>query len=465
MEHLQIAPSGSFRAASLREREPRIYAYKRLDTLPIHVVVAIPEQQVLAGWWRQTAETIAGATALAALLCLLIALLARQVRRGERLAEALRGSEARFRNFAESTSDWFWEQDETLRFTYVSEEVAHVAGVPGSSHIGKRREELAGPYDEVEWIAHQEDIAARRPFRNFRYRRARPDGTSRYISISGKPIFEPDGSFRGYRGTGRDITQEILAERRLLEAKVEAETASAAKGEFLAVISHELRTPLNAIIGFSEVIAREILGPVGRPKYREYAIDILTAGQHLLKLINNILDMSKIEARKMELHEAPFDIAAVIGACMRLMERRAAETGVSLVNWVSPDLPMMRGDEMRMRQAVLNLLSNAVKFTPPEGEVKVSSTREAGWLEIVIQDSGIGMSADEVAIALQPFRQVESSMNRTHEGTGLGLPLAKAFVELHGGRLVIESAPHGGTTIRLRLPAERFVAMGAVAAE
>jgi PAS domain S-box-containing protein len=454
---LASAPGGTFRAVGVREGVERIYAYRRLNVFPIHVVVALPEAIVLAPWRREAVETIAVAAVLAGLLCGLIGMLGRQVRRGEALTEALAASETRFRDYAEASSDWFWEQDETLRFTYFSGEAVDTAGVQATRTLGRTRREIASDRGESHWAAHETELAARLPFRSFRYQWTRPDGEVRYIEASGRPIFDEHGTFRGYRGTGRDVTPEILAERRLLEAKAEAEAASAAKGEFLAVISHELRTPLNAIIGFSEVMAREILGPIGRPKYREYAADILYAGQHLLKLINDVLDMSKIEARKMELHETEFDIGAAVESCVRLIQPRAAAAGVSLVNWVSPELPRLLGDETRFRQALLNLLSNAVKFTPVEGEVKLRSHIDENGLEISIRDTGIGMSAKEVEIALQPFRQVEGAMNRTQEGTGLGLPLARAFIELHGGHLVIESATGEGTLVRMRLPSSRLI--------
>jgi len=457
MRHLGEAPSGTFRDVTVIDGKRRIFAYKRLDAFPIHVVVAITEATVLAEWRWEAIETAVAAVVLAGLLCALIALLARQVRRRETLSEALRASETRFRDFAQSTSDWFWEQDDQFRFTYLSGELEQVTGVSIGSFVGKTREEVSSSIKPEDLEAHLADLAAHRPFRDFRSQRVRADGEVRYLSISGKPIFDGAGRFCGYRGAGRDITQEILAERRLLEAKAEAEAASVAKGEFLAIISHELRTPLNAIIGFSEVIAREVFGPIGRTKYREYAVDILSAGQHLLKLINNILDMSKLEARRMNLDEAPFDLAAVIDACLRLMHRRAAETGVSLVNGVAPGLPWLNGDETRIRQAILNLVANAVKFTPPGGEVKLTAELTPEALDIVVSDTGIGMTADEILIALQPFRQVESSMNRIHEGTGLGLPLAKAFIELHGGRLIIESTPGHGTRARIHLPAGRLV--------
>src|SRR5262249_42185986 len=178
------------------------------------------------------------------------------------------------------------------------------SGLPVADHIGKTRQQVVHRGVTAEqWRRHQADLDARRPFRDFRFQRVGLDGTVRHISISGRPVFDETGRFRGYSGNARDITPEIEAEQRLREPKVEAESAARAKGEFLALISHELRTPLNAIIGFSDLIHRELMGPLGTPRYREYAGDILSAGRHLLELINNVLDMSKIEARKMELAE------------------------------------------------------------------------------------------------------------------------------------------------------------------
>jgi PAS domain S-box-containing protein len=457
--------SATFQAASARTGEMRIYSYRALDNLPIYLLVSIAEDAALAGWRREAIDTVLGALLMTLLLGGLVFGLGRQVARGEALSEKLRVSEARFRDFTEATSDWLWEQDEQLRFSYLSEEVFNKSGLPVASHIGKTRREVIPTLTDEEWAAHQADLDARRPFRNFRFKRIGVDGQSRYVSTSGKPVFDEKGVFRGYRGTARDITEEIHAEVKLREAKAEAEAASAAKGEFLAVMSHELRTPLNAIIGFSEIISGEVLGPVGSERYRGYAGDILHAGHHLLGLINDILDMSKIEARQMELHESVFDIAAATMSCVRLMRQRAGNGGVALANAVPPDLPRVRGDEMRIRQVILNILSNAVKFTPPEGEVELrAKPLDEGGLELSIQDHGIGMTADEIAIALQPFRQVESAANRTHEGTGLGLPLAKALIELHGGSLVIASTPGDGTLVRIVLPSARVLDLGHVAA-
>ena len=456
---LAAAPSGIYRDTDPGDGRERIVSYRRVAGLPLVNAVSIETDAVLKEWRHQARAFSTAALAAAVILCILIFLLAKEVGRREALAAALRANEERFRNFAEASSDWFWEQDENLRFSYLSAAVFDRSGLPAADHIGKtRRDVVTRGVSAEQWRRHQADLDARRPFRDFRFQRSMPDGTLRHISISGKPVFDEAGRFRGYAGNARDITREIVAEQRLLETKAEAEAASRTKSDFLAVISHELRTPLNAIIGFSDVINREVLGPIGSVKYREYAGDILSAGRHLLGLINNILDMSKIEAQKMELFEEIVDIAALAASCVKIVEGAAADGRVTLAVDIPAELPYLRGDEMRLRQILLNLLSNAVKFTPAEGRVTLSARlADDGALELAVADTGIGMSEDEVVIALQPFRQVESALARKHEGTGLGLPLVKAFAEMHGGTLSLHSVAGGGTTALIRLPATRVM--------
>jgi signal transduction histidine kinase len=244
----------------------------------------------------------------------------------------------------------------------------------------------------------------------------------------------------------------------LVRAHAEAEAASRAKSEFLANMSHELRTPLNAIIGFAEVIERETFGPTV-PRYREYASDIHGSGRHLLQVINDILDLAKVEAGQMLLHEARLDPALVMQGCVRLIKPRAAKSNVRVYTAFDPNLPVLLADEARLRQIALNLLSNAVKFTKAGGRVSISTGVDtAGGITIAVTDTGIGMTEDEIRIALEPFRQVTSSLSRTNEGTGLGLPLTKTLVELHGGRLEISSAPGRGTTVTAHFPPSRSLA-------
>ena len=249
----------------------------------------------------------------------------------------------------------------------------------------------------------------------------------------------------------------------LVRAHAEADAASRAKSEFLANMSHELRTPLNAIIGFAEVIERETFGPTGA-RYREYASDIHGSGRHLLQVINDILDLAKVEAGQMLLHEARLDPALVMQGCVRLIKPRAAKTNVRLYTAFDPNLPVLLADEARLRQIALNLLSNAVKFTKPGGRVSISTGLDsAGGITIAVADTGIGMTPEEVRIALEPFRQVMSSLSRSNEGTGLGLPLTKTLVELHSGRLDIASVPGRGTTVTVTFPPSRSLAQPAEA--
>jgi signal transduction histidine kinase/HAMP domain-containing protein len=254
-----------------------------------------------------------------------------------------------------------------------------------------------------------------------------------------------------------DIT--LLKEREtvLREAKEQAESASRSKSEFLANMSHELRTPLNAVLGFSEIIRDAIMGPVDA-RYQEYANDIYTAGRHLLSLINDVLDLSKIEVGRLELQEEDVDIAEVVATCNRIIEGRAKEAELEVAVNIASELPLVRADARRLKQIVLNLLSNAVKFTPAGGRIIISAaTLPSGEPIISVSDTGIGMRSEDVALALEPFRQIDGALNRRYEGTGLGLPLVQRLVQLHGGALSIKTAPGAGTTITLRLPADRCI--------
>jgi signal transduction histidine kinase len=246
------------------------------------------------------------------------------------------------------------------------------------------------------------------------------------------------------------------AERHELHlAKAAAEEVSRTKSEFLASMSHELRTPLNAIIGFSDVMQKGMFGPIPE-RYRHYSSDIFQSGNHLLDLINDILDLSKLEAGKLELHEEEFDLALAVRVSMHLVEPQAQKSKVQLINDIGHDLPRVRGDNRRVRQ-VLNLLSNAVKFTPEDGHVRVSAANKKGGLAIYVQDTGIGIAAAQISKVLEPFTQIDSKLSRKHEGTGLGLPIAKRLVELHGGTLTIESELNVGTTVTVNLPHRRLL--------
>ncbi|MGF1631521.1 MAG: PAS domain-containing sensor histidine kinase [Kiloniellaceae bacterium] len=624
---------------------------------------------------------------------------------------ALRESEARLRDFAAAASDWFWEMDAELRFSYMSERLRDVTGVNPRATIGKSRQDLgAGDTDADKWEAHLADLQAHRPFRDFRYIYIAANGDRQYWSISGVPLFDEFGGFLGYRGTGRNLTDEYRARRMAFEAQdlllqaiehfssavalfdsedrlllfndsyvdifgpgadsigpgmsfedlvnlqvkhglipaafgreegwiaermarhhnpieefeteradgkwirvreertanggmfltvtdvtetktieraereirerlravidhlpaglvlkdedgryllanqqfmelyglqdcdvigrtaydhfpqVQAETIAAqdhtvlrtgipmeaemevtrmdgekvfcmitrfpvldsvghaigiggihmniseikekerqlriarddaeranhAKSAFLANMSHELRTPLNAIIGFSEIMEQGLFGPLGNPQYRGYAEDIRRSASHLLSIISDILDLSKIEAGRMELHEEMIDLAYVVNSCLTIVKESAANAGLALRTLLPEGLPPLYADKRSVRQILLNLLSNSIKFTPSGGSVTVKAKLEpSGGLVLIVRDTGIGMTADGIEIVLQPFGQIESAHTRTRNGTGLGLPISKSLAEIHGGSMTVESEVGKGTSITVRFPAAR----------
>lgn len=234
-------------------------------------------------------------------------------------------------------------------------------------------------------------------------------------------------------------------------AKIRAEAANQAKSEFLANMSHELRTPLNAINGFSEIMAGEMFGPLGDARYKEYCQDILNSGQHLLALINDVLDMAKIEAGKMQMHFESVDLDDLCQDGIRLMRGRAEESEIKLTSDIAPD-SQVQADYRAMKQVLLNLLSNAIKFTPRGGQVSVRAGVEAGWAFLSVSDNGIGISAEDLPRLAQPFEQVETKHARATQGTGLGLALTKSLIEMHQGRLELNSTPGVGTTVTVILP-------------
>ncbi|MBL8773636.1 MAG: PAS-domain containing protein [Phenylobacterium sp.] len=257
-----------------------------------------------------------------------------------------------------------------------------------------------------------------------------------------------------------ELSQEQLSElaRKYEAEKIRAEAASQAKSDFLANMSHELRTPLNAINGFSEIMSGELFGPLGDARYRDYAKDILNSGQHLLALINDILDMAKIEAGKLNLRFEPICLEEIAEEAMRLVRNRAEAAGLSLVlDFV--DLPEVEADHRAVKQILLNLLSNAIKFTPRGGRITVKAELRDDPLgqrvKVSVQDTGIGISATDLERLARPFEQVENQHSKTTQGTGLGLALTKSLVEMHGGLLDLRSAPGQGTTASFALPLQQ----------
>lgn len=280
-----------------------------------------------------------------------------------------------------------------------------------------------------------------------------------WVTESAHLVRGADGNPLYYEGTVREITDERAAEEALLAARRSAEEANRAKSRFLAGMSHELRTPLNAIIGFAELILSEIYGPLGNARYRDYLEDIRSSGRLLLNLLNDILDLSKVEAGMMELVERDMNTRGLLQDCLRMLEGRARTAQVELRLDVGADLPLLRCDERRVRQIVINLLANAVKYNRPGGEVLLEAQRrDDGGLDLIVSDSGIGLSSEDVARVFQPFVQIGSEENDgPSEGVGLGLPLCRELIEMHGGTIALTSTLGAGTQVTVSFPAERSV--------
>lgn len=373
--------------------------------------------------------------------------------------DRLQASEMRFADFAEINSDWFWEMDANLRFSYFSDRFEETTGVPPSALLGKTRRETGIPgIDPNVWATHLSDLDAHRAFDEFEHPRVKSNGEKVWLSINGKPVFDDGGVFTGYRGTGSSITERKRTEGLLLEAKQMAEHANRAKSEFLANMSHDLRTPLNAIMGFSDMMRTKVFGPLGSAHYEEYAEDIHNSGLLLVSMINDVLDLSKIEAGVYDLAEDHVSLPVLIPVSIRQLAKMAETSNQTLSTEVPEDMPYLRGDERALIQILNNLISNAIKFTPNGGKIKVSTgVEDDGCIALRVSDTGIGMSQNDIIRSQRPFEKTKDSRARNQDGTGLGLHLCSTFMEMFGGTLSIESEVDKGTTVSLRFPPERTV--------
>jgi two-component system cell cycle sensor histidine kinase PleC len=285
------------------------------------------------------------------------------------------------------------------------------------------------------------------------FRIKRPDGEIRFINCEGRCEKDSEGEVVALFGIMQDMTQRMLYERELHEAKDHAERAYAARTQFLANMSHELRTPLNAIIGFSEMMQRQLLGPIGTEKYLDYVDGIRQSGEHLLDLISDILDMSKIEAGKYDLNLEELNISKIVQLALHMMQGRAEEAKINIgADQITNDNLKIVADRRALMQILLNLLSNAVKFTKPGGKIEVQCFEREDYVSLKVSDNGIGIPANKLANIAKPFEQVSSSYARDHQGSGLGLAITKELAEMHGGGLFIESTLGKGTTVTVRLP-------------
>ena len=382
--------------------------------------------------------------------------LARLAIEQHRNAKALEQADLRFASLAANIPGVVYQRlvtpDGDIRYTYISDGALDLFGVSPAEVLSDSQALFDCHGAEYRKTFRERLLAASRDLTMWDVEASivSRDGQHKWTHAIARPEAQPDGSVL-WNGI-------ILDSTRIKQANLELAAASRAKSEFLATVSHELRTPLNAIIGFSEIMLRETLGALGNDAYREYAQDIHDSGNHLLKIINEILDLTRIEAGKVELDEEVIALDPMIRSCIRLIAGRLEERALSVV--YEPESPgvTLRADERKLRQILINLLSNAIKFTSDGSSVRVCTRLDpTGELVLSVSDSGTGIGADDLAKVFDPFFQAQSGLARGYEGLGLGLPLTKGLVELHKGRIEIDSELDSGTIVTVTFPAERVV--------
>jgi len=364
----------------------------------------------------------------------------------------LRKSEKKYRDLVEGINEGVWAIDENANTVFVNRAMAEMLGCSPEEMMGRH---LFSFIDERDVEKARTDLENRKAglSEKHEFEFIRKDGSRLIAHVTAAPAMDDAGNYRGAVAAVMDISEKKRIERDLLQAKEIAETASKSKSEFLANMSHELRTPLNAIIGFSEFMLKADSEGLSK-NHIEYLERIYSAGQHLLSLINDILDLSRIEAGKMDLFAESIDLPGTLGYCMTMFREKASNHRIkmSLATEEAPEI--IRADLRKFKQIVINLLSNALKFTPDGGEVQVAASTESGSVLISVRDSGIGFKPEDMERIFAPFERAGENANKNIEGTGLGLSMVKRLVELHGGRVWAESAPGEGSVFYFTLPIE-----------
>lgn len=376
-------------------------------------------------------------------------------RRAER---ALAETEKKFRTIVENAAGGIYQVAPDGRIMSANPAMARILGFASPQELMSGAHDIGKMYtDPRERLRYERDLQAFGFLRNHESTIRRKDGQIIWVSENARAVKDDDGNLIYYEGSVEDITQRKLGEQALKEAKLQSDLANRAKSEFLANMSHELRTPLNAIIGFSEIIHNQAMGPVGQAAYADYAGDINTSGKRLLSVINDILDISRIEAGERTLNETLFNMQRTAATCVSLLSSKAEGGRVQIINNLHEDMPKIIGEELAFKQVLMNLISNAIKFTPPDGRVTIDCDYQGPGndLRVTITDTGIGMDEKEIDKALSPFGQVESAFSRSNSGTGLGLTLVDALIRMHDGKFELFSRKGVGTTATIVIPAKR----------
>jgi signal transduction histidine kinase len=442
---------------------PRVAAFAHVAARPLILLASRDRSAILAQWRSECISSVVAFVLFAVTAGCLTWLMVRAVERQQKAAAGLRASEERLQRQTELLQSTLENMGEGLsvfdsggRLIAWNEKFIEVLDLPIELTTETNLRDVLlvqsqrgdfGPADPSDDVADRFD----RFFREVPMLRERLTSSGRTLQIRRRGM--PDGAVVSLYS---DITERKAADAKMAQAWAQAELANRAKTDFLANMSHELRTPLNAIIGFSEILSGEHLGPIKNVRYLEYSNDIHTSGLHLLSIINDVLDMSKIEAGKLDILEEEILVRSLLTGSVRMVRERARTQSIEVVcNVVDPDHVIV-ADERAMKQCLLNLLSNAIKFSPRGGTINVDATVDPeGRTVLTVTDDGIGMSEEELERALQPFGQAHTSTTRTYGGTGLGLPITRGLVEAHGGVMTIASTPGQGTRVSMILPPER----------
>jgi len=372
-----------------------------------------------------------------------------------RSEDSIRVGEEHYRLLAENATDMITRHDEKGSVVFASHASQQLLGEPPAKLIGEGLFERVHVADRPVYLTalsrcatHRESVTV-----EFRVRHLGPSGQERYLWVEmccrPLPALHETAFPPSVLAGTRDISERKAQEGELLRARDEAESASRAKSQFLANMSHELRTPLNAVIGFSDILNRELFGALGEQRYRDYVRMIHESGEHLLHVVNDILDMSKIEAGKFKLAKEPFDVASLIWSCAEVMRHAAEAKRLTLLTEVPPALPKLVADRRACKQMLLNVLANAIKFTDAGGWVRISAREDGGVIALAVADNGIGIAEQDLPRLGNPFVQADK---RSHDGAGLGLSVVKGLARLHGGRFEITSKLGQGTTAIVMLP-------------
>jgi signal transduction histidine kinase len=489
---LPQAPSGQYRSAAA-DGVARLIGYSRVGaTLPLVITVGKALDDILAPWWHQVWVDGAIATGLTVLLIALAWRLGRALERVDTNQRRATFAEARVRDAIESLSDGLLLWDAEDRLVLVNPAVQRAEARRGSDQIAPlttgatfealiRRRVMSGviavaPGTEPGYIERRLALHRNPTGEPVEERHAAGDWirvTERRTSDGGVVTIVTDitdlkraeaemrdanarleAQAEGVAAAAGDLQQ---ANRQAEAARIAAEEASRSKSEFLTTMSHELRTPLTAVLGFADVIINPIFGAETPEQFREYGGYIKASGEHLLLLINDMLDLAKVEAGRMELRETEASLDAVVHAVLAMTKERAHNQGVS-VSWRSPAEPiLLRVDEIKLKQALINVVSNAIKFTPSHGRIVIDVDASPQTIDIRVADTGIGIKPEDIPKVFEPYTQIDSAVAQRHKGTGLGMPLTLGLMRLHGGTVLLESQLGAGTTVTLRLPAERLV--------